>query len=62
MAVNHKIHKFNEEWMEVKSLTPMKAIRYKCQQCSNWQYIEIKKCPCIDCALYLYRMGKRPRS
>jgi hypothetical protein len=41
-------------------LTPMKAIREACLQCSNWQYIEVTKCPAEDCALWLYRFGKKP--
>lgn len=40
--------------------TPLKAIRAKCLECSNFQYDEVRLCPCTDCALYEYRMGHRP--
>ena len=40
--------------------TPIKSIRKKCLDCSNYQYNEIKHCPIINCPLYPYRMGKRP--
>ena len=42
-------------------LTPLKAIRAKCFDCSNGQFVEIRKCPVKDCALYEYRMGHRPK-
>lgn len=42
-------------------LTPLKAIRAKCRDCSNDQVAEIRKCPITDCALYEYRMGHRPK-
>lgn len=42
-------------------LTPIKAIRAKCLECSNGQYIEVKLCPVTDCALYPYRHGHRPK-
>jgi len=40
--------------------TPVKAIRQKCLDCTCGQYEEIRLCPIIDCALYPYRMGRRP--
>ena len=40
--------------------TPIKAIRKKCLDCTCGQYVEIRKCTVIDCALYPYRMGNRP--
>jgi len=40
--------------------TPIKAIRKKCLDCTCGQYEEIRLCPIIDCALYPYRMGKKP--
>lgn len=46
---------------EAKILTPIKAIRAKCMDCSNNQYLEIKECPVIKCSLYPYRHGKRPK-
>ena len=40
--------------------TPVKAIRKKCIDCCNEQYKEIRNCTVINCALYPYRMGRRP--
>jgi len=40
--------------------TPIKAIRKKCLDCSNSQTKEVRLCPVVECALYPYRMGKRP--
>ena len=43
-------------------LTPIKAIRAKCMDCSCNQPKEIRQCPVITCALWPYRMGKRPKA
>ena len=40
--------------------TPIKAMRKKCLDCTCGQKVEIRKCPVINCALYPYRMGRRP--
>ena len=40
--------------------TPIKAMRKKCLDCTCGQFIEIRECPVINCALYPYRMGSRP--
>ena len=37
---------------ENKILTPIKAIRAKCLDCSNNQYKEVRLCPIKKCALY----------
>lgn len=42
-------------------LTPIKAIRQKCIECSNGQYKEVRLCPIKECALYEYRNGHRPK-
>lgn len=42
-------------------LTPMKAIRAKCVDCSNGQVKEIRECPVKTCPLYEYRSGHRPK-
>ena len=44
----------------MKKLTPIKAIRKKCIDCSGGQLGEVKHCPITDCTLWPYRMGKRP--
>jgi hypothetical protein len=40
--------------------TPIKAIRQKCLDCTCNQHKEIRLCPVVDCAIYPYRMGRRP--
>jgi hypothetical protein len=40
-------------------MTPMKAIRAKCLDCNGNAY-EVKLCPCTDCALWPFRLGKNP--
>jgi hypothetical protein len=41
-------------------LTPCKAMRAKCLDCSAGSYNEVKLCPMDDCPLYPYRFGHRP--
>ena len=41
-------------------VTPLKAIRIKCLDCSNGSTKEVRECPDTECALYLYRMGRDP--
>ena len=43
-------------------LTPVKAIRAKCLDCSGQQPKEVRHCPVTNCALWPYRMGKRPKT
>ena len=43
-----------------KKLTPVRAIRAKCLDCSGGQVSEIKECTVYSCPLYTYRMGKKP--
>ena len=40
-------------------MTPMKAIRSKCLDC-NYTANEVRLCPCTDCALWPFRLGKNP--
>ena len=44
------------------ALTPMKAIRAKCLDCSCGQTKEVRLCVIKECALYPYRMGHRPKT
>lgn len=44
-----------------KHLTPLKAIRKKCLECSSGSTQEIKNCLIPECPLYSYRLGKNPR-
>lgn len=41
--------------------TPIQAIRAKCVDCCAGHYKEIAICRAVNCPLYPYRMGKRPR-
>lgn len=43
-----------------KLLTPIKAMRKYCLECSGDSYNEVKLCVIPDCPLYPYRLGKRP--
>ena len=45
----------------MKKLTPIKAIRKKCLDCMNGQYSEVRNCPEMECSIYPYRLGKRPK-
>jgi len=47
--------------MSSKKITPLKVIRRKCLDCTAGSYKEIRDCLIPDCALYPYRMGKRPK-
>lgn len=42
-------------------MTPMKAIRTKCLDCSAGQPAEVRLCSLEKCPLYPYRMGHRPQ-
>ena len=44
----------------MKIVTPIKAIRTKCQECSNFQPSEIRNCVITDCPLYPFRLGTNP--
>lgn len=46
--------------LETKALSPIKAIRQKCLECSNWSVTGIQMCPVKACALYEFRFGKDP--
>ena len=39
---------------------PVKAIRAKCLECSNFSTEEVKNCPVDDCDLFAFRLGKNP--
>jgi len=44
----------------VVNLTPIKAIRYQCMECTGWSPNTIKECGDELCPLYPFRMGKNP--
>lgn len=41
-------------------LTPIASIRSKCLDCSCGSRAEVNRCELTECALWPYRMGKRP--
>lgn len=41
-------------------LTPLKAIRRKCIDCSGFQPSEVRNCEIPECPLFPYRLGKNP--
>jgi len=44
----------------VKGLTPIRAIRARCVDCSAGEFSRITDCNVPKCALFAYRHGKRP--
>jgi hypothetical protein len=44
-----------------KRLTPVKAIRAKCLDCMGGSSKEVKLCNILECSLFPYRLGKRPK-
>jgi hypothetical protein len=41
-------------------MSPLKAIRAKCHDCSYFQPSEIRLCEAVNCALWPFRAGKNP--
>ena len=41
-------------------MTPLKAIRLQCLECSNYQPKEVRECLIKECAIYPFRFGKNP--
>ena len=48
------------EKSESKKLTPIKAIRAYCLDCSCGSAYEVRLCPIKDCPLYPFREGHNP--
>lgn len=46
--------------MEEKRISPLKAIRLKCLDCSCGSSNEVKLCPVVKCPLYPFRDGHNP--
>ena len=44
-----------------RQMTPLKAIRLRCLECSAGSIKEVRLCPVHDCELYQYRMGHNPK-
>ena len=41
-------------------LTPLKAIKKHCLECSGYEKKQVRECVVKDCVLYEYRQGKNP--
>ncbi len=46
--------------MNNNKVTPVKAIRFKCLDCSGGQPSEVRSCNISECPLFPYRLGKNP--
>ena len=44
----------------MEGISPVKAIRAKCLDCSCDSAYEVQNCPVTDCPLYPFRFGKNP--
>jgi hypothetical protein len=42
-------------------LTPLKAVRAKCLECCGGQFKEVRECNIMNCPLWIYRTGHRPK-
>lgn len=42
-------------------MTPVRAIRAKCFDCTGGQLSEIKNCDCVNCPLYPYKKARTPK-
>lgn len=60
MAVEHAIQTKFDGTIEIKSLTPLGAIRAKCLDCSAWNATEVRLCPVDLCPIWPFRFGKNP--
>jgi len=43
-------------------MTPLKAIRAKCLDCSGGSYTEVRFCPVKECVLWQWRFGSYPKT
>jgi len=43
-----------------KKITPVKAIRLYCLECSGGSFKDVRECVIPDCPLYPFRLGKNP--
>lgn len=44
-----------------KGITPLKAIKKHCLECSGYEMKQVRECVIKDCVLYEYRQGKNPK-
>lgn len=43
-----------------EKLTPLRAIKKHCLECSGYEKKQVRECVIKDCVLYEYRQGKNP--
>jgi hypothetical protein len=53
-------YRFGRGPAEKPTLTPLKAIRAKCLDCSAGSLASVRDCWDTECVLYFYREGKNP--
>ncbi len=42
------------------NITPLKAIKKHCLECSGYEKKQVRECAINDCVLFLYRQGTNP--
>lgn len=52
------VKRFQEKAQKGEKLSRTTAVRMKCLDCCCYQVAEVTKCPCVDCPLYCFRMGR----
>jgi hypothetical protein len=57
MAIKHEYRINGNGGTEIRSLTPLKAIRKHCLECMGFSPFEVEKCTNPLCALYPFRLG-----
>lgn len=55
-----KLIAMEEREMKKNKPSPLRAIRLKCLQCSNYQPSEVRFCQCFDCPIFPFRFGRNP--
>jgi hypothetical protein len=58
--IKHEIRNKDDDGTSEVSLTPMKAIRNHCLECTGWSAHEVKICTDKLCNCYPYRLGTNP--
>ena len=59
MPIKHEIKQINGKTKTV-NLTPIKATRLRCIDCSQGSLKEVRLCDSRHCPLWPYRLGKNP--
>ncbi len=56
-----KLSRFGENyWMYKMKLTPLRAIKKHCLECSGYEKKQVRECVIRDCVLFSYRQGNNP--